>query len=104
MKKKPNMEIKYEKTRQIRYEKGRIWEILVTDNKQIFLQHFRSTDSAPVHEDCPAVRTSAAATALSQLTLRRRRYRLPDQLPSFHRFKLRQGAKWTKRPDNLLLQ
>ncbi len=27
--------------------------------------------------------------------LRRRCYRLPDQMPSFHRFKLRQGAKWT---------
>ncbi len=30
-------------------------------NKQIFLQHVRSTDSAPVHEDCPATRTSAVA-------------------------------------------
>jgi hypothetical protein len=40
-----------------------------------------------------AALTSAATAAPSQLVLRRRRYRLPDQMSSFHRFKLRQGAK-----------
>jgi hypothetical protein len=40
---------------------------------------------------------SAAATAPSQLVIRRRRYRLPGLVSSFRCFKLRQGAKWTIR-------
>ncbi len=49
----------------------------------------------PSTKAVPLLGTSAAATAPSQRVLRRRRCRLPDQMPSFHRFKLRQGAKWT---------
>ncbi len=49
----------------------------------------------PLPEAAPKQKTSATATAPSQLVFRRRRYRLPDQMASFHRFKLRQGAKWT---------
>ncbi len=46
----------------------------------------------PPTKAVPPLGTSAAATAPSQLVFR---YRLPDQMSSFHRFKLRQGAKWT---------
>jgi hypothetical protein len=49
----------------------------------------------PPTKTVPSLKTSAAATAPSQLVPRRRRYRLPDHVPSFRRFKLRQGAKWT---------
>jgi hypothetical protein len=52
----------------------------------------------------PPQGASAAATGPSQLVLRRRHYRLPDHVPSFRRFKLRQGAKWTMKTDDHLLQ
>jgi hypothetical protein len=58
----------------------------------------------PPPKDASRPKTSVTATALSQLVLCRRRYRLPDLVPSFHHFKLRQGAKWTMRTDDLLLR
>ena len=58
----------------------------------------------PAHEDRPSLRTSAAATAPLQLVLRRRRYRLPDQMASFRRFKLRQRGEMDDDTDDLLLR
>jgi hypothetical protein len=58
----------------------------------------------PLTKAVPLLRMSATAIAPSQLVLRRRRYRLPDQMPSFHRFKLWQGMKWTIKTDDPLLR
>jgi hypothetical protein len=58
----------------------------------------------PLTRAVPPLGASAAATAPSQLMLRRRRYRLPDHVPSFRHFKLRQGAKWTIKTDDHLLR
>ncbi len=54
----------------------------------------------PLMNVVPPLRTSAAATSLSQLVLRRCRYRLPDLVSSFRHFKLRQGVKWTIKTDD----
>jgi hypothetical protein len=54
-----------------------------------------TTDFMSAPKAAPQPKTSATAIALSQLVLRRRRYRLPDHVLSFRRFKLWQGAKWT---------
>jgi hypothetical protein len=80
------------KTRQIRYEKGQIRKHHISTNFAPALQ--RPPIPRPPVKAVPPLGTSAAATAPSQLALRRRRYRLPEHMPSFHRFKLRQGVKW----------